>query len=393
MKYSINIDKLRLTLFYDDASKLHYYLRQSNNLISSTRMTVVDKDKYKYAYVISFKGIQIAKLMTGMRVNKFVNHLSIFNNIFYKQQSLFNDFLKALNQIDIDIEVSTIEVSLDTDSDIFKTRYNRLKTANKLILGKTYISANYSVDVKDNKFIKNASVTQYIRTENKVKKASLRFENKTLEIQNSAKHYITDYHSKMGLDITKDIHRLELVIPNTESLNIGISTIYVSNQDPLKSITRYKRDGLIKTLNDIELKAKDDMIFDSSYLKTRMLIDEYTIKKNVKTRYDIDISLLANQVYLQIIFSTFSKIIVQNIKTILKNNIYVKETLKTKKINMVEIGKHTKMVVDNKVIIADALRDEMGISFDDALRRANEFITANNDYKVIEDMDSLFDNI
>ena len=83
MKYSINIDKLRLTLFYDDASKLHYYLRQSNNLISSTRMTVVDKDKYKYAYVISFKGIQIAKLMTGMRVNKFVNHLSIFNNIFY----------------------------------------------------------------------------------------------------------------------------------------------------------------------------------------------------------------------------------------------------------------------------------------------------------------------
>jgi hypothetical protein len=356
-------------------------------------MTVVDKDKYKYAYVISFKGIQIAKLMTGMRVNKFVNHLSIFNNIFYKQQSLFNDFLKALNQIDIDIEVSTIEVSLDTDSDIFKTRYNRLKTANKLILGKTYISANYSVDVKDNKFIKNASVTQYIRTENKVKKASLRFENKTLEIQNSAKHYITDYHSKMGLDITKDIHRLELVIPNTESLNIGISTIYVSNQDPLKSITRYKRDGLIKTLNDIELKAKDDMIFDSSYLKTRMLIDEYTIKKNVKTRYDIDISLLANQVYLQIIFSTFSKIIVQNIKTILKNNIYVKETLKTKKINMVEIGKHTKMVVDNKVIIADALRDEMGISFDDALRRANEFITANNDYKVIEDMDSLFDNI
>jgi hypothetical protein len=333
--------------------------------------------------------------MTGMRVNKFVNHLSIFNNIFYTHQSLFNDFLKALNQIDIDIEVSCMEVAVDSDSDIFMTRYNKLKRANKLVLGKTYISANYSVDVKDNKFIKNAPITQYIRTKNKVKKANIRLENKTKEILDSdtPKNYITDYHKKMGLDVSKDIHRLELVIPNTESLNIGISTIYVSNQDPLKSITRYKRDGLIKTLNDIELKAKDDMIFDSSYLKTRMLIDEYTIKKNVKTRYDIDISLLANQVYLQIIFSTFSKIIVQNIKTILKNNIYVKETLKTKKINMVEIGKHTKMVVDNKVIIADALRDEMGISFGDALMRANEFINNNNHYKVIEDMDSLFDNI
>jgi hypothetical protein len=59
---------------------------------------------------------------------------------------------------------------------------------------------------------------------------------------------------------------------------------------------------------------------------------------------------------------------------------------------MVKIGKQSKMVVDNKVIIADALRDEMGISFDDALSRANEFINANNKID-IQSMDSLFDSI
>jgi|GEM_PF-3491390 hypothetical protein len=393
---TINLDKLRLTLYYDDASKLNYYLKQSNKLISATRMTVLDKDKYKYAYVISFDGVKIGTLLAGMRMNKIVNHLSIYNHIFYTHQSLFNDFLGALNQIEIDIEVSCMEVAVDSDSDIFMTRYNKLKRANKLVLGKTYISANYSVDVKDNKFIKNAPITQYIRTKNKVKKANIRLENKTKEILDSdtPKNYITDYHKKMGLDVSKDIHRFELVIPNTESLNLSISTIYVSKQDASKSITSYKRDVLVKTLEGIELRGKDDMIFDSSYLKTRMTLDEYSIKKHVKTRYDIDITLLCNQVYLQIIFSTFSKSVIQNIKAILKNNIYVKEILKTKKMDMIKIEKQTKLLVDNKVIIADALSDEMGISFDDALRRASEFINASNKYKIdIQDMDNLFESI
>lgn len=125
-----------------------------------------------------------------------------------------------------------------------------------------------------------------------------------------------------------------------------------------------------------------------------MTLDEYSIKKHVKTRYDIDITLLCNQVYLQIIFSTFSKSVIQNIKAILKNNIYVKEILKTKKMDMIKIEKQTKLLVDNKVIIADALSDEMGISFDDALRRASEFINASNKYKIdIQDMDNLFESI
>jgi hypothetical protein len=36
----------------------------------------------------------------------------------------------------------------------------------------------------------------------------------------------------------------------------------------------------------------------------------------------------------------------------------------------------------------------MGISFDDALRRASEFINASNKYKIdIQDMDNLFESI
>jgi hypothetical protein len=60
--------------------------------------------------------------------------------------------------------------------------------------------------------------------------------------------------------------------------------------------------------------------------------------------------------------------------------------------DMIKIENQTKLLVDNKVIIADALSDEMGISFDDALSRANEFINANNKID-IQSMDSLFDSI
>jgi hypothetical protein len=198
----------------------------------------------------------------------------------------------------------------------------------------------------------------------------------------------------MGLDVSKDIHRFELIIPNAESLNIGISTIYESNQYASKSITKYEVDRLLKLASDIELKSSDCLLFDSNYVKIKNQLAEYTIKKHIKTRYDVDITQLFNTEYLAIIFSTFSKSIIENLKAILKNNIYTNLTLKTKKINMIKAKKQTKIVVDNKVIIADALSDEMGISFDDALRCASEFITGVDKYKLdIRDMDNFFESI
>jgi len=396
---TINIDKLRLTLYYSNAVNLKYYLRKSNNHISTTLIKALDKDKdkYKYTYAFSFKGIQIGILNVGMILKDSISHLSMNNHIFYTHQSLFNEFLMALNKIDIDVEVSGLEIALDSDFDAYVKNYNRLKKSNKLVLGKNYVNRNFSEDFRNNKFIKNASVTQYVETRNKAKKAYLRFENKTLEILNSdkPKNYITDYHSRMGLDTTKDIHRFELVIPFTKCLDKGVEVIYVSKYDTSKSITKYEFDKLTKALGDIELKAKDNIVFDSNALKFKNKLDEYVIKKNVKTRYDIDITKLCNPQYLEIIFSTFGKSIIENLKTVLGNNIYTKETLKTKKLNMqTKEMVHTKIVVDNKIVIADALSDEMGISFDDALRRASEFINASNKYKIdIQDMDNLFESI
>jgi hypothetical protein len=254
---TINLDKLRITLYYDDAVNLYYYLRQSNNLISATRITPLenDKDTYKYTYAFSFKGIQLGILNVGMILNDRISHLSINNHIFYTNLSLLDEFLVALNQIDIELDPSRVEIALDSDCDVYIKNYNRLKKSNRLVLGKNYVNRNFSEDFRNNKFIKNASITQYVETRNKAKKAYLRFENKSLEIQNSdnPKTYITDYHKKMGLDITKDIHRFELVIPNTKCLDITKSTIYISKYDSSKSITKYEFDRLTRLFSDIEL--------------------------------------------------------------------------------------------------------------------------------------------
>jgi len=81
----------------------------------------------------------------------------------------------------------------------------------------------------------------------------------------------------------------------------------------------------------MELRSKGCLVFEPNALKTRMTLDEYTSLRNVKTRYDIDITRLFDDDYLCIIFSTFGSSIIQNLKAILKNNIYTNEILKTKK--------------------------------------------------------------
>jgi archaellin len=147
---TINLDKLRITLYYDDAVNLYYYLRQSNNLISATRITALEKDKdtYKYTYAFSFKGIQLGILNVGMIVNDRISHLSINNHIFYTNLSLLDEFLVALNQIDIELDPSRVEIALDSDSDAYVKNYNKLKKTNRLVLGKNYVNRNFSEDFR-----------------------------------------------------------------------------------------------------------------------------------------------------------------------------------------------------------------------------------------------------
>jgi hypothetical protein len=199
----------------------------------------------------------------------------------------------------------------------------------------------------------------------------------------SNKHYITDYHLKNGLDISKDIYRVELVIPNTKSLNLGINPFYFSNVDPFKSISKYRRDSLIKQMQDIEFRSKDCLLFDYNYLKIKNIVDEYTNLRNVKTRYDIDITRLFDDDYLDIIFSTFASSIILNLKAILDINIYSKDRLKTKKLNMETLEKRqTKLVINHQIGMAEHLSKERNISFDEALKWVTEFILGVDNYSI-----------
>jgi hypothetical protein len=382
MNTTIVIDKLILNLYYPLYEDLPRFLLQANNSISTSELTPI-RD-YAEAFIISYRGQEIGFLNSGFHLNSIMSQIVISNRLFYENQNLLKSFLVALKLIDIDIEVSCMEVAVDSDSDIHAKRYNRLKKSSKLKLAKNHISQTIKRDYINNLYIPNAPMTIYTKLNAKSKRANLRFENKTLEILlKSNKHYITDYHKKNGLDINKDIYRFELVIPNAESLNLSINPFYISNEDASKSITSYRRSVLVKALDDIELRDKGGLVFDSNALKTRMTLDEYTSLRNVKTRYDIDITRLFDEDYLAVIFSTFGGSIIKNLKAILKNNMYTKEMLKTKKINMeTKEKRQTKLVINHKIGMAEHLSKERNISFDEALRWVTEFILGVEKYDI-----------
>jgi len=375
-------DKLIITLYYPLYKDLPLFLLQANNSISTSELTPIEK--YAESFLFSYRGKEIGKLHTGFHLKSIMSKLEIFNSLFYTHQSLLKRFLKALDDINIDYEVSSFELALDFNTDVHAKRYTRLKTTDKLKLAKNYISQNVQADYIDNVYYKNAPVSIYTKSNTKCKKASLRFENKTAEIMlKSSKYYITDYHAENGLNINKDIYRFELVIPNTESLNISINPFYFSNVNPLKSISKYKRDILIKDMEGIELRSKDCLLFDSNYLKIKNIVDEYTNLRNVKTRYDIDITRLFDDDYLDIIFSTFASSIILNLKAILDINIYSKDRLKTKKLNMETLEKRqTKLVINHQIGMAEHLSKERNISFDEALKWVTEFILGVDNYSI-----------
>jgi hypothetical protein len=164
-------DKLILTLYYPLYKDLPRFLLQSNNSISTSELTTIEK--YAESFLVSYRGQEIAKLHTGFHLNSNMNKLEIFNRLFYDNQSLLKRFLRALDDINIDYEVSSVEVAYDFDSDVHAKRYNKLKKVNKLMLAKNYVSQNVQRDFIGNKFIKNAPTTIYTKSSTKDKKASL----------------------------------------------------------------------------------------------------------------------------------------------------------------------------------------------------------------------------
>jgi len=86
---------------------------------------------------------------------------------------------------------------------------------------------------------------------------------------------------------------------------------------------------------------------------------------------------------LDIIFSTFASSIILNLKAILDINIYSKDRLKTKKLNMETLEKRqTKLVINHQIGMAEHLSKERNISFDEALKWVTEFILGVDNYSI-----------
>ena len=363
-KTLFTLDKLSLMIKYPEYKTLNSLIYK--NIKGVYLKSIYEADsKYEFQHAIYYKDIEIGILKSGFELNKIINHLYFYNFVFYSHANLLKVFINDLDKLNLPVEVSRFEIACDFNS---KTQLNRFKKSinkNKLRLKRGYEVGKYETIYRDDKKVNGDSTLYFKESKKHTQKPYLRLENKTVELINSKKKYITDYHFNNGLDTSKPIYRFELVIPQMKCLDVGINTFYKSrDSDKMVSkatIDKYKK---IVAKKEFESKDKSKLLFDDGYYKLKDIIYEYTELVNVKSRYDIDITKLIDQAYLKIIFNTFSNSIILDSKSHFLKSIYTNIKLKIKKENMKSKTKKAPKFIESKEFEAvKYISSELGIDY------------------------------
>jgi hypothetical protein len=365
------IDKLNLGFIHnEDPRKLPIFLKYNIQNLSTS--LIKPSESHQCSYTLFYKNIYIGILNCGLRYNNNLHHILIYNQVFYSYNGILDDFIKCIHKLDLELTVSKLEVSLDVDSKIIINKTNRLFSSNKINLKKNYVRNRFLTDYDEGR-IKNPPTTYYFESKGKNKKQKnyLRFENKTAELaqpKNKIKReYITRFHSNNGLDTSKTIYRLELVIPCKESLEYATKSIYRSKDQSVSgSFTNHQYQQKIKKIKKLEAENAEQLFFDSRYNKLVNEINEYSKKVHVKSCYDIDVNRLTSSDYLKVIFSTFSKKIFLNVDDVLPPTLFTVKKVKTKDIEMIKRPKIIKNTVPSYFYTVDYIMQKLGISESEA---------------------------
>ncbi|SEA77545.1 hypothetical protein [Psychroflexus halocasei] len=332
-KAVLTADRLRFKINYDEPKFLVNYLFNCNSKIFCKKVNSKKDSKFLYNYFLNYKNVFVGLLEVSRMNNKNFSQLKIENHLLYTHQNLLKDLFSVFKKIDLDIDVASLEIAIDYQQKSFRNKVERLIRKSKLKLTNKY-KFHYCGDDNDgNNYIKNHAVSRYIESNKRQSKAYLRLEDKTIEIQKSKKSYITNYHELNGLDITKKVYRFELVIPTSQNFISSNNIEYVSNKNDSKTISKSTLQRYIKQKNQLENELKtNELLFDNGYNRLNDLINEFTIKRNVKYRYDIDIARLFEKEYLLTIFNVYSSKIIKNRKELFSKIIYRISSLLSKKI-------------------------------------------------------------
>ena len=323
IKFLINLDKLELIFNLPDMICFTDLLKDSKHFIYTPPTT----DLY---YLECFKILDIDRnplciIKHRLKTNPEYNKVIFFNEALYRPDlnvilfNLVNDYRLE------NIRVDKIDLSVDTNEPLLK-RFSRLYKANSITLQKNYVANNFG-SLEDNK-IEDSIYLKPIEDSRYSKKPIVRLYNKTKEIliNNNKKSYLVDNYLLNGLDIEKQIYRIEVSLfeESFRFKNMVFEKEVIENPDD------------IFLGSTIETKTISKYIYD----KLSATDKEGWIKKYKNESLDITIENLTDKDYL---IELFRKYIVFDIDLLIEL-----QTTKKTKLNMKTFIKGTKQISNNR---------------------------------------------
>lgn len=302
-KHIINIDKLQLSYKNDTIKIINKndfiaeYMLQNDKLYSNN---------YHSSIRIYYKDIHYFTIYNKLK--SCINHSSIkvLNERLYTKNwnAILTLFLKTYKIIDYNY--SNIEICINTN-DILTTKYINNFKNNKIRFNEK--SYNH-YDCKDfgqtiDFITKDFSKRTFYIYNTKKKLKVLRIENKTNEIETSSKkNYILDYYKANGLNITKDIYRLELSLKINDIKDIISTKKYkhTTSNDAISS-RQFKKLDKLERLNysvinyvrdykkSIDIQSLTDELFLTKLFNSFVMIN-YSILIKTATNKKLDFKLI-----------------------------------------------------------------------------------------------------
>jgi len=250
--------------------------------------------EYKNVYTITIQKELIGVICFNPRnelIDKSLIKIEFFNPVLYKLKKLYNVFDLIMNELGLGFNnIQNIDFFVDCDLNMllrarnyFKKKVNYLiKIRNK----KTYHLRHFiNTKETDLNSIQTGEGTyilkdKNIKDEGEYTKSKIIIYNKSMEIRanNNKKHYIINSWKNGGLDITKDIMRLEFRMDRKDINNYNKK--HNSNLSGLDFIDENQIDTIIKNVYEDNIK-----IFKKLY-KNKGLKNEKIELKNVKKLYE-----------------------------------------------------------------------------------------------------------
>lgn len=306
-----------------DKLEFSFSTKNPTTIITSTfKLEYTTQKDYYFSYKVYYHNHYIGKFHITNRLHPDYSYFVFENYVLYSTdfQNIISDLIYTYG-LD-NIKIKKMEIAIDTNQPLtqrFIKKYNN----DMITFNKGYDYYYFGAASNRKKYgLKNAMKyeTIYLKSdsdsEKKPRNKTIRLENKTNEINHSNKNYILNCLNIKGLDITKDIYRMELTLTNDNALKNR-----KTNQTTLIDFTRLTDSEYLTSIFNYYSVFDHSQIIDT-YINipkfTPIYTDNIPVKRGKRSK---EIENINNELALNYITANIDEITDVQILTKLKNQI------------------------------------------------------------------------